>query len=196
MTAASSDPAMRPGQLLFRIIHALVLALSFSSLAACAHALSEEPPIDKLIDKMSSMAVFKLSPGQTPAYFEELCGLTSKGPGKHLWVQENSAPGRGMAWVRIEFQPGEKVPWTLLQGTVALPLGTAAHQDLYATLRTRLIKKLGKPELVEEQQEEKMLVWSLGADRKLILRRGPIDNPYLKRTQTLVALEAAVAQGR
>lgn len=174
-----------------RLLAVCVLLTGF----ACAPVGAEEPPLQLVVDKLATRAVFRVGPDEAAAYFADLAPLTSKGPGKHLWAHENNAPGKGLAWVRVDYQPGVKARWVLLQTSVVLPLATAERPDLYATLKDQLRKKLGKPELSREQPDEKLTVWPMGGSRKLILRRGEITNATLKTSQPLVQLEAANAQG-
>ena len=162
---------------------------------ACAPVRAEEPPLQLVVDKLATRAVFRIGPDEAAAYFADLAPMTSKGPGKHLWVHENNAPGKGLAWVRAEYQPGVKARWVLLQTSVVLPLASATQPDLYATLKEQLRKKLGKPELSREKPDEKMTVWPMGGSRTLILRRGDSTHARLKTSRPLVHLEASNAQG-
>lgn len=182
-------PAWRLGAAWRAAAWLLLLALGLGP------ARAEEPPLQLVLDKLAARAVFRVGPEEVAAYFADLAPLTSKGPGKHLWVHENNAPGKGLAWVRADYQPGVKARWVLLQASVVLPLASAAEPDLYATLKEQLRKKLGKPELTREQPDAKMTVWAMGGSRKLILRRGDITNATLKTSQPLVQLEASNAQG-
>lgn len=148
-------------------------------------------PVATIVAKMASASVFQLQPKATARYFRELCRLRSNGAGKYLWVYENSRPGRGMLWLRVEFQPGSGAAghWVYLQSQLALP------PDAYGALKKSLGERLGKPQFESEKTRDKIVAWSLGGDRQVVLRRGRFDNPYRKTTQSLVLLESVIAQG-
>lgn len=175
------------------VVSLLLLALLGSSPSAAA----EKLPIDVIVSKMTSRAVFKLRPQKVRAYFRDVCQLDSKGPGKYLWVYDNRKPGRGLVWLRVELQPGAEggTDWVLLQSQVALPLRTAAYPNVYATLKKTIGKRLGRPEFQNEKSRDKMVSWSLGHDRSVVLRQGRVDDPYRNTTASLVLLESVIMQG-
>lgn len=171
--------------------------LGLAPIAACAPVVAPEPPIAAIVERFASPETFRIKPEQAVRHFEPVATTTSKGPGRHLWVFDASEPGHGIRWLRIEFQPAEAggAKWTLLQGTAALPPQTQAHPDIYRTLRTALVERLGRPQRSDESRAGKTTEWSLGGGRMVVLRRGAFDHPHLRTPQQVVLIEAAVAQG-
>lgn len=184
---------LRPLQKAMRLFLFCVLFPFVGCLAVAAEGL----PVDDIVSRMTAEAIFSLEPKEAPAYFKDLCPLTTKGAGKYLWVYENAHPGNNMSWLRIEFQPGAegRSNWELLQSQLALPLSTSAFPDVYGVLKDRIAEKLGAPKIRDDSRENRVAEWSLGAFRAVVLRQGHFDDPYLKASRDMVLLESVIMQG-
>jgi hypothetical protein len=179
-----------------RLCILMMVGFLFCSVLACQSNASDGTPIGTIARIITSTDIFKVTPKNVVDALRGVVPLKSDGAGPYTYVFLGSDVVRGVAWARVEFQPGESEDeWILLQMQFGLPTTDATGKPTYSSLYRILEDHLGKPSWIDEDTSNGRVGWAVGDYNEIIIKKGSFLNPLNENQTQSVVVDLAVNQG-
>ena len=139
--------------------------------------------------------VFQATPATVVGIFRPIVELKAGEATQDVWHFTGTNPEIGVKWVQVEFQPGQKEKWDLLQIRLGVAPRDKDYDGFLESLVAEIRRRLGPPAYDEHDAADRREFWHVGKYCELSLRRAIAENPMNKQTGTVILIEAAILQG-
>lgn len=151
---------------------------------------AESPSVPLVIAKMTSQDAFKITPENVVAYFDDLVQLKTQTADEYIWDFEGKNIKDSMH-MSVEFQSGEKKgQWFFLQ--TRLTWAPQSGEVNYSIIREAINKKLGMPDIKNDEPAGKFSSWPVKGYWRVFLRS---VTPKSGAGRQIIVLESVVSQG-
>lgn len=153
--------------------------------------------LTRIVERVATTRVFRITPKTLDDYFRDLVTLKSAAADEYRWRFSAATPQHGVRWADVQFEraEGRSGSWNLVLLRLALDPSDTTPDQLFETVRSAVIERLGKPALETRDGAQRASIWRLGPAQEVLVRGGSIAAPPVGQPSTGVTLEAAVPEG-